>query len=54
VTIVNLTLLAGVLAALFGQQSALDGRTVGAIAAGGTLVVLLLVRVLEGRQREKK
>jgi ribose/xylose/arabinose/galactoside ABC-type transport system permease subunit len=45
VTVLNLALLAGVLAALFGQDYAVDGRTIGGVA----LVVLILGRLLEGR-----
>jgi ribose/xylose/arabinose/galactoside ABC-type transport system permease subunit len=47
VTILNLSLLAGALAALFGQDYALDGRAAAAVV----LVVLLLARLLEARRR---
>ena len=50
VTIVNLSLLAGAVAALFGQDYAIDGRVVGAVA----LVVLVIARVLEGRRAAQK
>jgi hypothetical protein len=46
-TILNLSLLAGALATLFGQDYSIDGR----LAAGVALVVLLLARVWEGRRR---
>jgi ribose/xylose/arabinose/galactoside ABC-type transport system permease subunit len=49
VAIVNLALLVGVLAALFGQKSG-AGKAVGAVAGLAVLVLLLLVRFLEGRR----
>jgi ribose/xylose/arabinose/galactoside ABC-type transport system permease subunit len=54
VTIVNLTLLAGILAALFGKDSPQGGLTLGAIVAAVTLAVLIALRALEGRQPKKR
>jgi ribose/xylose/arabinose/galactoside ABC-type transport system permease subunit len=48
VTILNLSVLAGVLAALFGQDYALDGRMVGGLA----LVLLIVVRLVEARSKK--
>lgn len=50
VTVVNLTLLVGVLAALFGQKAVPGGRRVGWVAGLAALVLLLLIRFLEGRR----
>jgi ribose/xylose/arabinose/galactoside ABC-type transport system permease subunit len=47
VTILNLALLAGALAALFGQDYGIDGRAVG----GVVLVALIGARLFEGRSR---
>jgi len=50
VTILNLSVLAGVLAALFGQDYALDGRMIGGLA----LLVLIMARQIEGRSNAVK
>jgi ribose/xylose/arabinose/galactoside ABC-type transport system permease subunit len=50
VTILNLSVLAGVLAALFGQDYALDGRMIGGLA----LLVLIVARLIEGRSNAVK
>jgi hypothetical protein len=50
VTTLNLSLLAGGLAALLGQKAPLGARTLGLGVAGLTLVVLLLMRLYEQRQ----
>jgi ribose/xylose/arabinose/galactoside ABC-type transport system permease subunit len=49
VTVVNLSLLAGGLAALLTPPTALGLIGVAGVTAGGTFVVLMLVRMLEGR-----
>jgi ribose/xylose/arabinose/galactoside ABC-type transport system permease subunit len=51
VTIINLTLFAGVLAAIFGQLMDMNAKTLGLAAGSVALVVVLLVRFLEGRRR---
>jgi ribose/xylose/arabinose/galactoside ABC-type transport system permease subunit len=51
VTIINLTLLTGVLAAIFGQLMAMNPKTLGLVAGSIALVLILLVRFLEGRRR---
>jgi ribose/xylose/arabinose/galactoside ABC-type transport system permease subunit len=50
----TLALLAGALAALFGEKSEIGTRrlTIGTVVV--TLLILLLLRFLEGRQREKR
>jgi hypothetical protein len=53
VTIINLTLLAGVLAAIFGQLLSMNPKTLGLAAGGVALVLFLLVRFLEGRRRSE-
>jgi ribose/xylose/arabinose/galactoside ABC-type transport system permease subunit len=53
VTIINLTLLAGVLAAIFGQLLAINPKTLGLAAGGVALVLILLVHFLEGRRRSE-
>jgi len=50
VTILNLSVLSGVLAALFGQDYALDGRMIGGLA----LVLLIVARLIEGRSNAVK
>jgi ribose/xylose/arabinose/galactoside ABC-type transport system permease subunit len=50
VTIVNLAVLAGLLATVFGQDYSVDGR----IIVGVTLVVLILGRLFEGRSAAMK
>lgn len=45
VTIINLAVLAWLLATVFGQDHAVDGRVIGGVA----LVVLILGRIFEGR-----
>jgi ribose/xylose/arabinose/galactoside ABC-type transport system permease subunit len=51
VAIVNLTLLAGALAALIGQKFTLGAGRVGGVAAGVTLVLLSAARWLEQHER---
>jgi hypothetical protein len=53
VTIINLTLLAGVLAAIFGQLLAMNPKTLGLTAGSVALVLILLVRFLESRRRSE-
>ncbi len=53
VTILNLTLFAGVLAAIFGQLTAMNAKTLGLVAGSVALVVVLLVRFLENRRRSE-
>jgi ribose/xylose/arabinose/galactoside ABC-type transport system permease subunit len=53
VAMLNLSLLAGGLAALVAPKTALGVVGVAVLAAGATLVVLLLVRVLEARAGER-
>jgi ribose/xylose/arabinose/galactoside ABC-type transport system permease subunit len=53
VTILNLTLLAGVLAAIFGQLTDMNAKTLGMVAGSVGLVVVLLVRFLENRRRSE-
>jgi ribose/xylose/arabinose/galactoside ABC-type transport system permease subunit len=50
VTIINLAVLAGLLATVFGQDYALDGKFIG----GAALVVLILGRLLEQRSAAVK
>lgn len=52
VTMINLALLAGGLAALFGQKADLGARTLGSIAGLAALGILILARVLEGRRKD--
>lgn len=51
VTIVNLTLFAGVLAAIFGQLMDMNAKTLGLAGGSVALAVVLLFRFLEGRHR---
>jgi ribose/xylose/arabinose/galactoside ABC-type transport system permease subunit len=53
VTIVNLALLAGVLAALLAPKTALGERTLALTSAVVTLVILFLLRLVEGRSADK-
>jgi ribose/xylose/arabinose/galactoside ABC-type transport system permease subunit len=53
VTALNLSLLAGVLAGLLAPKSAFGERNVVLLTAGLTLLVLLLLRLLEGRKGDK-
>jgi len=50
-TIVNLTFFAGVLAAIFGQLTDMNPKTLGLAAGSVALVIVLLVRFLENRPR---
>jgi ribose/xylose/arabinose/galactoside ABC-type transport system permease subunit len=52
ITVVNLALFAGVIGALFGPKTPLGENTVGGLAALVMLVLLLLVRYLEGKRGE--
>jgi ribose/xylose/arabinose/galactoside ABC-type transport system permease subunit len=54
VNILNLSLAAGVLAMLFGQRADLGGLLLGGIVTGIVLVVLMLLQLVERRQRESK
>jgi ribose/xylose/arabinose/galactoside ABC-type transport system permease subunit len=51
VTMVNLTLFASVLAAIFGQLMDMNAKTLGLAAGSIALVMVLLVRFLESRRR---
>jgi ribose/xylose/arabinose/galactoside ABC-type transport system permease subunit len=53
VTIVNLSLLAGVLAALLGPKTALGERMFALIAAASTFAILILLRLVEGQSAER-
>jgi ribose/xylose/arabinose/galactoside ABC-type transport system permease subunit len=53
VTIFNLVLLAGGLTALFGQKTEVGPKTLGIGAAAVTAVVLVAIRLYEGRDRAK-
>ena len=50
VTLLNLSVLAGVLAMVMSPRTPLDARALGLAAGGGTLALLLLARFLEGRR----
>jgi ribose/xylose/arabinose/galactoside ABC-type transport system permease subunit len=50
VTIVNLSILAGILALVMSPTTALNPNILGGVVGGITLVVLLLARFLEGRR----
>lgn len=52
VAIINLAILGGAVGALLGSTTALGGIPVGGLAALGVFVVLMLLRVFEGRQRD--
>jgi ribose/xylose/arabinose/galactoside ABC-type transport system permease subunit len=54
VTAINLALMAGVLAALMAPKTYLGERIVALVAAGITLLILILLRLLEGRGSEKQ
>jgi ribose/xylose/arabinose/galactoside ABC-type transport system permease subunit len=54
VMMVTLALLAGTLAALFGEKTDIGTRRLSLVTAAVTLLVLLLLRFIEGRQREKR
>ena len=53
VTIVNLSFLAGCLTALLAPQTALGQLGSAAVAGGATFVVLVVVRLFEGRGRKE-
>jgi hypothetical protein len=50
---INLTLFASVLAAIFGQLMDMNAKTLGLAAGSVALVVVLLVRFLEDRRRSE-
>jgi len=54
VMIVTLALLATALAALFGEKTELGTRHLSLGTAAATLVILLILRFIEGNQREKR
>ena len=53
VTIINLTLFAGVLAAIFGQLVAINPKRLGLAVGSVAFLLVLLVRFLEGRRRSE-